>query len=237
MKKKILIIGLIFVLLAVGLSGCEEQVKIIGTGEIQYIDLEGGFYGIVSQDTKNYDPVNLPSDFREDGLKVRFELEILEGRVSAHMWGSIVKILKIEKLNTGEDNNATGNLVNYSDCKELFSIRTSTEDCIEYIYDGENVLMLKHINAGFNCCPEIAVNISINNHTIEIEEIEISGVCKCLCLFDINYEIKELNPGNYTIRVIEPFINEDEEILEFQVDLSSKISGSFCVDRYNYPWG
>ena len=150
--------------------------------------------------------------------------------------GFYCKILKIEKLNTSKDTNETGILVNYSDCKELFSKRASTEDCIEYQYDGENVLMLKHINAGFNCCPEIAVNISINNNTIEIEEIEISGVCKCLCLYDINYEIKELNPGNYTIRVIEPFINEDEEILELQVDLSYKISGSFCVDRYNYPW-
>jgi hypothetical protein len=237
MQKKIHIIGVVLVLLAVGLSGCEEtEENIVGTGEIQFVDLEGGFYGIVSNENESYDPINLPTEFKENGLQVNYTLKVLKDQVSVHMWGSVVEIIEIEKLGSIEDNHIIGNLVNYSSCKEFFTNYQSSEDCIEYEYDGENILLLTHINAAFNCCPEIAVNISISNDTIQIEEIEISGSCNCVCLYDLNYEIKELKPGNYTIKVIESDIPLGEEMLEFKVDLSSATSGSYCVDRNQYPW-
>jgi len=51
----------------------------------------------------------------------------------------------------------SGTLDEYQGCKEWTTgIETGTDaannqDCIEYAYDGRT-LILKHVNAGFNCC-------------------------------------------------------------------------------------
>jgi len=136
----------------------------------------------------------------------------------------------------------SGSLVGTSGCKsfqEVLSpdIAPPDQDCLEYQYDGESLLLLKHLNAGFNCCPEIATSVSIEGNVITIEEIEIAGYCDCLCLFDLDYEIVNLPPAEYTITVIEPYVHEGQEILEFSVDLVSSPSGIHCVHRDNYPWG
>jgi len=66
-----------------------------GTGEIQYLDFECGFYGIVSDDGRCYDPVNLPSEFKNDGLQISFKVKVLKNQISFHMWGTLVEILEI----------------------------------------------------------------------------------------------------------------------------------------------
>ena len=97
MKKQLVILGIVVLLLTIGLSGCLDS-YVEGTGRIQYNDFEGGFYGIVSDDGEDYDPINLPDDFKEDGLLVSFKLVVLENQVSYHMWGEVVRIINIEKL-------------------------------------------------------------------------------------------------------------------------------------------
>ena len=136
----------------------------------------------------------------------------------------------------------SGWLAGASGCKS-FSMRgaldetPSNQDCIDYHYNGNNVLLLTHLNAGFNCCPVISANIDIKDHVITIAEKEINGLCDCLCLFDLDYQIINLPPGEYVIRVIEPYIGEDDEPLEFVVNLSETPSGTYCVKRSTYPWG
>jgi hypothetical protein len=139
----------------------------------------------------------------------------------------------------------TGILLGYGECKE-FQTETFTDgtppdqDCIEYLYDGSGVLLLGHVNAGFNCCPdEILADITIEGNAITIEESESleSGGCDCLCLFDVDYQVSNLPPGEYTIVVNELYLMEGDEILQFTVDLVSTPSGSHCVQRDHYPWG
>jgi len=113
----------------------------------------------------------------------------------------------------------------------------SDQDCIEYSYNGAGLLTLRHLNAGFNCCPEYETMVQIVEGVITIEEIEIAGMCDCLCLFDLDYRIINLPPGQYTIQVIEPYTTETDEKLEFTVDLQSTPNGMFCVSRDHYPWG
>jgi len=138
-----------------------------------------------------------------------------------------------------------GYLVSSFGCK-TFGTRTpmydapSDQDCIEYQYDGESVLLLRHVNAGFNCCPDsLTARIRIREGMITIDEAELlySGGCYCLCLFDVDYEIVDLPPGEYTIRINGMYLLEGDEVLEFTVDLASSPSGSFCVPRDHYPWG
>ncbi len=134
-----------------------------------------------------------------------------------------------------------GVLLNASGCKDFvdngaIDNTPSTKDCIDYNYDGESVLLLTHLNAGFNCCPVLDPVITISKNLIRIEEKEVEGLCDCLCLFDLDYEIRNLKPGEYIIQVFEPYIREGDPKLEFTIDLTSTPAGTYCVERSHYPW-
>lgn len=68
------------------------------TGTVQYVDLEGGFYGLVAEDGTRYDPSGLPEEFQEDGLPVRFRAEPRENVLTTRMWGEVVRLIEIERL-------------------------------------------------------------------------------------------------------------------------------------------
>jgi len=86
--------------LAVILQSCttenEDAIKITGT--VVFLSFEGGFYGIVGDDGKHYDPTNLSLELQKDGLRVRFEAKELPGLASVHQWGTIVELVTIQKL-------------------------------------------------------------------------------------------------------------------------------------------
>ena len=70
-----------------------------GTGTVESIELEGGFYGIVADDGEHYDPLSsLPQEYAVDGLRVYFSVRICEDCASFHMWGYIVEIISIARL-------------------------------------------------------------------------------------------------------------------------------------------
>ena len=80
-----------------------DKVKIQGKGTVKYLSFEGGFYGIVGDDGKHYDPLNLPQEFKQDGLRVWFKAErgqaiMTDNIATFHMWGYIVRLVSIEKL-------------------------------------------------------------------------------------------------------------------------------------------
>lgn len=138
----------------------------------------------------------------------------------------------------------TGVLTQSNGCKQTQNdggldhvMEEGTDDCIEYSYDGKSTLILKHINAGFNCCPgEIIAEITFNGNQITIKEDETEHACHCLCLFDLDFEVVNLEPGIYSVRVVELYAEEDDEALEFDLNLRSAASGKFCLKRTYYPW-
>ncbi len=85
-------------LLALLSFSCEEDKSLDLTGRVAYIGLEGGFYGIYGDDGVSYDPVNLPADFQKDSLRILFNGTILTEQASTHMWGTLLKLNKIERL-------------------------------------------------------------------------------------------------------------------------------------------
>ena len=96
------VICLALLLGVVGLGyGCygeaPDSSSVHGTGTIQYMDVEGGFYAISSDDGAGYDPTNLATGFQRDGLRVRFEGKLL-GNVSIHQWGKLIELTSIEAL-------------------------------------------------------------------------------------------------------------------------------------------
>jgi predicted small secreted protein len=99
MKKAVhIIIALLLVALTItALVGCGRG-TVSGTGTVKFVDLEGGFYGIVGNNGQNYDPMNLDQTYQEDGLRVRFQAKIRQDMASIHMWGTIIEITRIEIL-------------------------------------------------------------------------------------------------------------------------------------------
>ncbi|MFH1013452.1 MAG: META domain-containing protein [Thermoplasmatota archaeon] len=81
-----------------GISVVKLARFIQGTGTIRYIDLEGGFYGIIGDDEEHYDPVNLPEAYNQDDLRVEFTGRLAPTHYSTHMWGKIIYIMEIEQI-------------------------------------------------------------------------------------------------------------------------------------------
>jgi hypothetical protein len=141
------------------------------------------------------------------------------------------------------DNNITGKLIKNTDCKTFKSASidsdfSDTLSCIIYSFDiSTNKLIMKHINAGFNCCSEeLYCTISVNKDTIIIQEHEKKALCDCNCLYDLDIELDGVESKNYYIKIMEPYAM-DQEKLNFELDLEHSIEGSYCVTRKHYPWG
>jgi len=136
-----------------------------------------------------------------------------------------------------------GSLDQISECKEFKStaVWEGTADslsCIEYSYDAENSqLLLKHVNAGFNCCPgKIYGDVRFVNDTIIIKESEKDGMCDCLCLYDLEFKLTGISEKVYAVRLNELYAG-DQEKFTISIDLAVNTSGSFCIVRKEYPWG
>jgi hypothetical protein len=133
-----------------------------------------------------------------------------------------------------------GEMVGFTGCKfENMSgaadIRPDT-DCIRYSYDP-NTLRLVHVNTAFNCCTEFEAAATVSADTILITEHETAGVCRCLCLYDVEYQIDRLAEGIYRVIVSQEYLLDGDEPLEFTIDLGARPSGEYCVSRDHYPWG
>lgn len=135
------------------------------------------------------------------------------------------------------------NLVSSSVCKEhgLKTIdgNSSGQDCIQYAWVTGDTLKIKHINAGFNCCPQgFQVKLKMVVDTLVITESENSNLCDCNCLFDLSYTVTGISKDNWCIRVEEPYIQQPEQKkILFRADLDKTPEGSFCIARTGYPWG
>ncbi len=66
-----------------------------GTGTVQFLRVEGGFFAIRGDDGVTYDPTNLPTGFQRDGLGVRFEARIRRDLSGTHVVGPIVDVISI----------------------------------------------------------------------------------------------------------------------------------------------
>ena len=145
--------------------------------------------------------------------------------------------------NQVNNSDITGKLIKNTDCKtfksaNIDSVDSDTLSCILYSFDPSvNKLILKHVNAGFNCCPEsLYCTVSLNNDTIIIQEFEKESLCRCNCLYDLDIELNGVESKTYYIKIIEPYaINEEK--LNFELDLDYSNEGSYCVTRKHYTWG
>ncbi len=76
-------------------DGLGRQDRVFGSGTITYVDLEGGFYGIVADDGSRYLPLNLPEEYRLDGLRITFVGELKGDTATIQQWGTPVEIIAV----------------------------------------------------------------------------------------------------------------------------------------------
>jgi hypothetical protein len=70
------------------------------SGQITYQDIEGGFWGIISEAGDKFVPIDgLPDSIRIDGLSVDAEIEPVQMFGTA-MWGRHVRVISIGRRKT-----------------------------------------------------------------------------------------------------------------------------------------
>lgn len=79
-------------------ASAPEQNQISATGTVRFQQMEGGFWGIVADDGRKFDPMDLDVEFQKEGLRVKFSAVPDNDRMSTHMWGMIVKLTQIETI-------------------------------------------------------------------------------------------------------------------------------------------
>jgi len=111
--RAVAVVALAVIVVGFALTGCRLQAAdpppaargvddmketITFEGKVVYLRFEGGFWGIVSDDGRSYDPGGLAPEFQVEGLRVRVKAEPLKDAVSFRMWGALVRIIAIERL-------------------------------------------------------------------------------------------------------------------------------------------
>jgi hypothetical protein len=79
--------------------GCHEDRTgcVSDKGTVVFLSFEGGFYGIVDDHGRRWDPSNLSEQFKVDSLRVRFE-GVVADHPTYHMWGRTVELTSIKRL-------------------------------------------------------------------------------------------------------------------------------------------
>lgn len=64
-------------------------------GTIKWMDLEMGFFGLISNNGNEYLPLNLPQKYQINGQKIHCEIKELDGVMTSVMWGTPIDITEI----------------------------------------------------------------------------------------------------------------------------------------------
>ena len=126
-------------------------------------------------------------------------------------------------------------------CKFLDPLKgedpAENQTCVDWEYDGDSTFTMTHFNSGFNCCPvAILTSMRMSGDTLYIAERDSMQLCRCNCLYDIDFVVHYLKPQKYVVRFIEPFVIDPMPPLVFEINLEEEMSGRVCQNRDYYPW-
>ena len=101
------IIFLTMTLCAIMFSGCLTDAQETTSGKVVeingtviYMTIEGGFWAITAianEQSTTYEPLNLPEEFRKEGLSVFVEATVRKDMASFRMVGPIIEIRSIRE--------------------------------------------------------------------------------------------------------------------------------------------
>ncbi|ASJ95522.1 hypothetical protein [Shewanella marisflavi] len=65
-------------------------------GTVRYFNLEGGFWGIITDDGRQILPQNLAQEYRKDGLRLSFKAQEVKDMMTIQQWGVLSTLSDIE---------------------------------------------------------------------------------------------------------------------------------------------
>jgi hypothetical protein len=72
------------------------------TARVQYMNLEGGFFGLVSKEGKHWLPMNLKKEFQQHGAIIKVTGSALDDIMTIQQWGTPFSITHIELIKAGQ---------------------------------------------------------------------------------------------------------------------------------------
>ncbi len=84
-----------------------EKEMVWHTVTVKHFDMEGGFYGLVSDKGDKFLPRNLAKEYQLPGTKLKVQGEVIKGMITIQQWGKVFNITNVElvKLGQGEAKN------------------------------------------------------------------------------------------------------------------------------------
>jgi hypothetical protein len=76
---------------------CDEADVCQVSARVSWLSIEGGFWALRGDDDVTYEPLNLPADFQQDGLRVRTTLRMRGDMGTYRMVGPVVEVLSIHR--------------------------------------------------------------------------------------------------------------------------------------------
>jgi hypothetical protein len=103
MRKRLSSVAMVLGFAAM-VAGCPSEPVTVngdavsGTGTVGFNNFEGGFWAILGDDHKTYDPLgSLPDEFKQENLAVRFTGRLRRDMGSVHMAGDIIELTSIQR--------------------------------------------------------------------------------------------------------------------------------------------
>jgi hypothetical protein len=68
------------------------------SGQVVFRDKDGGFYGILTDNGAQLEPINLDSRYKSDGARVTIQGKLDSSRLGTHSWGNPVEIFSVRGM-------------------------------------------------------------------------------------------------------------------------------------------
>ncbi|WP_394204488.1 hypothetical protein [Shewanella waksmanii] len=71
---------------------------LMNQGTVRRINLEGGFWGIITDDGRKILPQNLAKEYQKDGLRISFNSQEVKGMMTIQQWGTLSTLKSIKVI-------------------------------------------------------------------------------------------------------------------------------------------
>ena len=69
---------------------------------VNFLDFEGGFYGLVSSDGNKLLPMNLAKEYKLQGTVLKVQGHIIKDMITTQQWGQVFKITDVKLIKLGK---------------------------------------------------------------------------------------------------------------------------------------
>ncbi|MCQ1538879.1 DUF333 domain-containing protein [Methanocalculus taiwanensis] len=196
-------------------AGCVTEeppavTEVSGIGTIHYFDLEGGFYGIVSDTGEQYLPVNLAEELKVDGTAVTFTGVPEDDSVTMYMWGTPIRITEIRVDHAEPPISGTG-VITHIDLEGGFYGIISGAGTRYLPLNLAEEFKIDGLSVSFTATPEDVMTIQQWGQPVTIISItesksSIAGMANPAAVFvkdlGYDYEIRSGPNGEYGVAIL-----------------------------------